>query len=43
VLWNIIGAKSMVRINDKAVICLDIVDAGCDFAKAAQVDFTSCV
>lgn len=41
VVWNIIGANAMVRINDKDVICLGFVDAGSDFAKTSQVGFVA--
>jgi hypothetical protein len=39
VVWNIIGANSMVSIYDKNVICLGFVDAGSDFSKDSQVGF----
>jgi len=35
--------RTFLPINNKDVICLGFVDAGPDFAKASQVDFTSSV
>ncbi|XP_027365956.1 basic 7S globulin-like [Abrus precatorius] len=40
VVWNIIGANSMVQFNDINVICLGFVDAGSS-PSAAQVGFVA--